>query len=106
MWFITVFEQVEPDLEDEVFGFPDLGDQRTWGYYSEHEKAVQALHKNMGDMWEYSYDYAVIEQIGEGICAYADPKNRQWFKYDQERKGYFEIEEPECVKHIVNFAIG
>ena len=31
---------------------------------------------------------------------------RQWFKYNRERNGYFEIEEPECVKHLVNFSLG
>lgn len=104
MWFITTFERIKPNTEDEFFNFPDFGHQRTWGYYSECEKAVQALHKNFTDMWECLYDYALIEEIDEGICAYAG--NRQWFKWDNERKGYFEIEEPECVKNLCNFAIG
>lgn len=78
MWFITTFERIKPNTEDEFFNFPDFGHQRTWGYYSECEKAVQALHKNFTDMWECLYDYALIEEIDEGICAYAG--NRQWFK--------------------------
>lgn len=101
MWFITVFERVvETDK-----GWPKFGSQRTWGFYSERETAVQALHENWTDMWEYCYDYAVIEKFDEGISHYVFD-NRQWFKFDGEREGYFEIEEPECVKHLGSFALG
>lgn len=100
MYFITVFDKIEPS---DIY-FAEFGDQRTWGYYPEHEWAVNALHENWTDMHEGCYEYAVIERIDYGICAIAD--ERQWFKWDAERHGYFEIEEPECVKHLVNFAIG
>lgn len=100
MWFITVFQKCESD----DLGWADLGAQRTWGYYSERETAVQALHKNWTDMREYLYNYAIIEYIEEGLAPCAI--NRQWFKWDVERKGYFEIEEPEGVKNLCNFAIG
>lgn len=100
MYFITVFDKVEPN---DVY-FAELGDQRTWGYYPEYEMAVTALHENRADMHEYCYEYAVIEKIDYGICAIAN--ERQWFKWDKEKHGYFEIEEPECVKHLINFAIG
>jgi hypothetical protein len=55
-------------------------------------------------MHEGCYEYAVIEKIGCGICAISE--KRQWFKWDKEKRGYFEIEEPECVKQLLNFAIG
>ena len=100
MWFITVFEKIEPNERMWV----EFGDQRTWGYYAEREKAVQALHGNWTDMWETCYDYAVIEFFEEGVCMQAE--DRQFFKWDDEHKGYFEIEEPLCVKHLTNFAIG
>jgi hypothetical protein len=101
MWFITVFEKLGEVYEN---GFPNLGSQRTWCYYKERETAVHALHENWTDMFEYFYEYAVIEYIEEGFISFAD--NRQWFKWDFEREGYFEIEEPECVKYFVNFALG
>ena len=100
MYFITVFDKVEPD---ERF-FAEFGCQRTWGYHPEYEWAVNALHENVTDMYEGCYEYAVIEKIGCGICAISE--KRQWFKWDKEKRGYFEIEEPECVKRISNFAIG
>lgn len=100
MYFITVFTKMEEDK----LGWPNLGSQRTWGYYNMHEDAVRALHNNSTDMWEYCYDYALIEKIGPGICAYCE--YRQWFKYDKEKDSYFEIEEPEWIKKFMNFAIG
>lgn len=100
MYFITVFERINPS----EYGFADLGDQRTWGYYEDKATAIRALHENWTHMFETCYWYAVIEKIGEGICSLCEW--RQWFKYDKEKDGYFEIEEPEAVKHLVNFAIG
>jgi hypothetical protein len=100
MYFITVFDKVEPS---DMF-LAEFGDQRTWGYYPEYVLAANALHKNVTDLHEGCYEYAVIEKIDWGICAICD--ERQWFKWDREKRGYFEIEEPECVKHFTNFAIG
>lgn len=100
MYFITVFDKVEPN---EMY-YAEFGDQRTWGYYPKYEMAVNALHENRTDMHEGCYEYALIEKIGPGICANVEEK--QWFKWDKEQRGYFEIEEPECVKCITNFAIG
>lgn len=101
MWFITVFQKIEQG----PLGWPEFGAERTWGFYSDRETAVQALHENWTDMWEYLYGYAVIEQYSEGISLY-EFGSRQWFKFDEERKGYFEIEEPECVKILCSFALG
>ena len=100
MYFVTVFDKVEPS--DVVYA--DFECQRTWGYYPEYEMAATALHENRTDLHEGSYEYAVIEKIGHGICAICE--ERQWFKWDEEWRGYFEIEELECVKHLTNFAIG
>ena len=100
MYFITVFDKVEPS---EKYG-AEFGYQRTWGYYTEYETAANALHENITDMHEGCYGYALIEKFGPGIIAHCE--ERQWFKWDKEQRGYFEIEEPECVKHLVNFAIG
>lgn len=100
MWFITVMVKVEPS----EYGFPDFGGSRTWGYYKEKDNAIVALNHNWTDIWEYCYDFAVLEKMDEGVPAYCE--ERYWFKYDKERNGYFEIEEPGCVKHLFNFAIG
>lgn len=99
MWFITVFEKCEFD----DLGWPDYGCKTIWGYYSDYETAIRALHGNWTDMWEFCYDYAVLEKIGEGLAQYAECT--QWFKYDREREGYFEIEAPKGHDRWGNFSI-
>lgn len=102
MYFITTFETIEPsDL-----GFVKVGDSRTPGYYPEKQMAVNALHENRCDLWETIYDYAVIEKIGPGLYQYAMDENRQFFKWDDERKGFFEIDEPVEFAHRCGFGIG
>ena len=100
MYFVTVFDKIEPS---DVF-YAEFGCQRTWGYYTEYEMAARALHENRTDLHEGCYEYALIEKIGPGIIALCE--ERQWFKWNKEKRGYFEIEEPECVKYLTNFAIG
>ena len=63
MWFITVLEK----QEKHPLGYINHGCLRTWGYYHDHDRALQALHENWTDMWEGCYHYAVLEEIGEGI---------------------------------------
>lgn len=100
MWFITVMAKVRPT----EYGLAEFGDMRTWGYYKTYDEALLALNHNWTNMWEYCYDFAVLEKMDEGVPAYCE--ERYWFKYDVERNGYFEIEEPECVKRFINFAFG
>lgn len=100
IWVITVMEKVEPSDKYYVL----FGDKRTWGYYKEYDTALQALHENCTDICEGCYDYAVLEKFPESICPVCE--ERYWFKYDRGRNGYFEIEEPECVKDTWNFAMG
>ena len=99
-WFITVLSKLEEDSR----GWCVTGSTRCWGFYSNKEDALNALHKNITDLWEYCYDYAVLEEYHEGISNHT--LNRQFFKYDMDKDGYVEIEEPECVSHICGFALG
>ena len=100
-WFITVMRKLEKNSK----GFLETGCIRCWGFYSNKEDALTTLHKNMTDLWETIYDYAVLEEYYEGISNCCT-LNRQFFKYDVDKNGYFEIEEPECVSHICGFALG
>ena len=92
VWFVT------------VFGY-EITDSRCWGFYFNRDNAVNALHHNITDMHECLYDYAVIEGYREGISHEVIGK-RQFFKYDKTRDGYFEIDEPEELKHLFSFSIG
>ena len=102
MWFVTVIEKLDVDGYGD--GLCDTGCARTWGFYSDVNDAINALHNNKNDMHEYFYDYAIIEEYNEGICN--DTSRYQWFKWADERDGYFEIDEPRCVSRMCNFAIG
>jgi len=99
-YFITVFEKLDIDER----GFPDTGSQRCWGFYSDKETAFRAVHENWTDLEETIYKYAIIEEYEEGISHLTG--YRQWFKFDIEKKGYVEIDEPEGYKHFVGFGIG
>lgn len=99
-WFITVMEKLEKDSKS----FLHTGCTRCWGFYSNKEDALNTLHKNITDLWETIYDYAVLEEYCEGISNHT--LNRQFFKYYMDKDGYFEIEEPECVKNTCDFALG
>ena len=102
MWFVTVIEKLDADGYGD--GLCGTGCTRTWGFYSDVNDAINALHSNKTDMHEYFYDYAIIEEYNEGICN--DTSRYQWFKWDNERDGYFEIDEPRCVSRMCDFAIG
>ena len=98
MWFVTVMEKMDDSCPD----WPDNGECRTWGFYSDKNTAIKALHENWTDMRERIYDYAVIERYEEGISNYMF--ERMWFKWDGNY--YNQIEEPKCVKHVSCYAMG
>lgn len=100
-WFITVMGKCEM-----IDGFLHTHPTRCWGFYDNKDTALAALHNNRTDMWETVYSYAVLEPYYEGLCGYCFDEPRQFFKYDIEKDGYFEIEEPEGIKNYVGFALG
>lgn len=99
-YFITVFER----LDINKYGFPAYDAARCWGFYTDKQIAIKALHENWTDMEEGIYKYAVIEEYREGISGMTG--YRQFFKFDDEREGYFEIDEPEGYEHFAGFALG
>lgn len=67
-----------------------------WGYYWNREDAVDAVHRNVTDMHETIYPYAIIERLEPGL--FPVPKEREWFGWVEEKDGFYEIETPECGK--------
>ena len=57
-----------------------------WGYYWNRDEAVDAAHRNMTDMHEALYPYAIIEQLEPGL--FPVPKERVWFGWDEEKDGF------------------
>lgn len=101
-WFITVFEKAEIDK----LGWPKTGTTRCWGFYKNKEDALDILHNNITDLWETCYDYAVLEPYYEGISGYNFDEPHQYFKYDKERNGYFEIDTPYRYGAVIGFSLG
>ena len=66
-----------------------------WGYYWNRDEAVDAAHRNMTDMHEALYLYAIIEQLQPGL--FPVPRERMWFSWDEEKGEYCESEVPSCV---------
>ena len=100
MFFITCFSKCENDARGNL----DIGDMRTFGYFDNLETSKQALNENWCDMHEGLYEFAVIENIGQGIHPHA--KEIAWFRWDDEKQGFFEIEKPECTRNYSNYALG
>lgn len=89
IWITTVCEKAEKD----IYSCMDYGSTRSWGFTVDREKAVRALHENRTDMWEHVYEYAVLEGYDEGTVSDIVDEP-QWFKFDREKDGYFEIDTP------------
>ena len=102
IYVMTCFAKLELDEHNHLH----TGGSRTFGYYLNRDWAIEDMHRNNCDMWEYTYDYGVIEAMREGVHSECDEEI--WFKYDRERNGYFEIPKPEAVikSHLCNFAFG
>jgi hypothetical protein len=62
------------------------------------------VRNNVTDLWEYTYDYAVIEEYREGISGYT--WRRWFFKYNQSIDEYQPIDEPTECTHYASFALG
>lgn len=99
-YFITVFRRLDIDK----LGWPDIGESRCWGFYCDKETAVKALHENWTDMEETIYHYAVLEGYNEGISHMTG--YQQFFEFDADKNGYFEIDTPNGYEHFIGFSIG
>lgn len=96
MHFITLIHSTE---EGKTYD-----DHRCVGYYERFKDASEAVENNYCDIWEYYYDYAVIELIPSGLFPY---DNREyWYKWNDKEKGYEICEQPEFAKGIFGWALG
>lgn len=89
---------------DEQIKGIDFGSERIVGWYSDYKDAYEAVLNNACDIWETCYDYALLEEIEEGL--YHPASSRWWFKHNLEENRYEEIPEPEFCKVYSGFTIG
>ena len=101
MYFITCFHKYEIDTKTQV---PNIGASRTVGYYINKGDAIQYVIENNCDIYEYSYRYAVIEKIPEGL--YNVALERIFFEWNEETKEYKMIDEKQFEDCFGNYAFG
>jgi hypothetical protein len=87
---------------DDKYG--TTGSIRCFGYYSSFNTADIAVKQNTLDIHEYLYDYMVIEKVEEGL--YPICLDRWFYKWHSGINQFVPMEEPECLKHIINLGIG
>lgn len=76
---------------------------RVVGFYRDKERAIAAVEKNTLDIFEYYYEYALVERVDEGL--YNVTEERQFFKWDHKLGSYQAIDEPKELAHIAGFTM-
>lgn len=74
------------------------------GYVDSLLEAIEILQENRDDINETIYDYAVIENIPQGI--YQIDQNPIYFKFNYKEHKYERCNKPESLGRLVGFAIG
>jgi len=78
---------------------------RCVGFYFDLDVAKQEVLNNSCDIFEFSYTYCVIEEIGAGL--YYFPRKEFWFKWNRKKKEYVLMKKkPKLFKNIGGFGIG
>lgn len=70
------------------------------GFYYNLDDAVEVMHDNVCDIQETVFHAGFILCRFPGLYYGAGPDSRIFFLWDEERKGFFEVDEPELFKHI------
>lgn len=98
-YFITTL-----NLEDDGRGIY-ITRSRTVGFYNSFEKAEKAVENNYGDIYECGYyNYAVIENIEEGLYQY-DFKGK-WYRWNEDNDAFERCERPNRIEDSNFSSIG
>lgn len=90
---------VVKDGKEIASGLPDAN-LNSMGYYYDLFTAVQALNENWADIQEHCFHAGFIFCRFPGLYNCVGTYARIYFLWDEERKGFFEAEEPEIFKHV------
>lgn len=87
------------------------GGERTPILCSSFEIANEVVLENSGDIWEHSYNLAVIESVMIDALYGSVHGHKYWYVWDYDPDDpycgrYVPIEEPEYSKHTWGFGIG
>lgn len=86
--------------EEKANGWPDSGCQKDMGFYYDKKDAIEAMHENACDIRECIFDYGYVIEQHEGLYDFIGSDRRIYFKWDEEKHGFFEAEEPEAMKRL------
>jgi hypothetical protein len=79
--------------------------KRTVGWFSNTQRAIDAVLENAMDIAEEGYyDLVVIEESEEGIYMHPTEDEEWWYKWKNNR--YEKTEKPEIFKNVVGFGMG
>ena len=88
-------------IDGSELGLPELGHMSSIGFYYDIWNAVDALHQNMGDFRaDGGYECGFVLVRYQGVYSSVIDRDRMFFMWDEDRKGYFEAEEPELLNII------
>jgi|WetSurMetagenome_2_1015567.scaffolds.fasta_scaffold241695_2 hypothetical protein len=80
-------------------------DTRCIGYHFSEKLAIKEVEHNGGDMHEDSYEYAVVEEVKDGL--YDINRKETWFKWNEAREKYEILDEkPEMFRRTCCYGIG
>ena len=80
-------------------GFPDA-EINNMGYYCELDTAIKAMHENWLDIQETVFHAGFILCRFPGLYESAGRYERIFFLWDEEKKGFYEADEPEIFYHV------
>lgn len=78
-------------------------DQRTVGWFSKRQDAINVVKDNICDIWEFSYDWVVIEKIPESL--YPIITKEWWYKWNHEEKRYLKCSKPKLFHNLLGCSI-
>lgn len=86
-----------------------IRNQRAWGYFFDLKIAKKCVEENWGNLFEFRYNYVVIERIKEGLLTV--PHKEWWYKWvysnRKTHKGKFiPAKKPSEYTNIVGFGLG
>jgi len=103
---IVVFENPDKELiyhkpeGDTYSGFPDTGGENYMGFYYDLDTAIKAMNENWADIQECCFRAGFVLCHFPGLYQSAGKEQRIYFLWDEEKKGFFEAEEPNIFRHV------
>lgn len=87
-------------MNDENVGLPDIGKKAEMGFFYDKDLAFEAMHTNSFNIHERLYNYGYVIMQFPGL--YQGPRSgeRQYFKWDENSRGFFEDEERDLIRII------